>query len=155
MNSQHGTLAPPNDTEVARKSVLLVEDDDAVARLFGKILQSASYDVVQAWDGNDAKRLVEETTFDAIVTDISMPSMNGIELLKVVRSRDGDVPVVLVTGKPETASAIDAVHYGALRYLVKPVKPRELRQAVAEAIEAHEMAKVKAAAVRLLSAVQS
>ena len=150
MSSQSGTITTTKDDGTIMKSVLLVEDDDTVARMFGKVLRSANYDVVRAADGLDAMRLTENRAFDAIVTDISMPHLNGIELLKAVHMHDEDMPVVLVTGNPETATAIEAVRYRALRYLVKPVNPRELTQAVAEAIASHEEAALKTAALPFL-----
>src|SRR3990172_8256752 len=69
-----------------------------------------------------------EGSFDAIVSDLVMPGMSGVDLLKSVRERDHDVPIVIFTGRPAVESAITAVECGALRYLVKPVLPQELRE---------------------------
>lgn len=154
MNEPRRAQKQPKEVVPSGKRILLADDDDAVAELFARILRSAGYDVIRAVDGNSAQQIIQETTVDAIVTDISMPSMNGIDLLKSVRSRDKDLPVILVTGKPETASAIEAVHYGALRYFVKPVDPEELRETVADAIEASEDARVKAVALPILNEKQ-
>jgi DNA-binding NtrC family response regulator len=59
--------------------------------------------------------------YDAIVTDIRMPNMHGMDLLKAVRARDLDVPVILMTGDPTVDSAAKAVELGALQYLTKPM----------------------------------
>ena len=117
-----------------RKRVLIVEDDDAVASLYRRVLTRPDYQLYRACDGDEAVSLVENTPFDAIVSDLAMPGMNGVALLKFVRNHDRDVPIVIVTGKPELDSAITAVECGALRYLLKPVCIQELRDTVAQAV---------------------
>ena len=120
------------------KRVLIVEDDDAVASLYGRVLGNPDYRLYRAANGAEALSLVAETPFDAIVSDLVMPGMSGVDFLKSVRERDHDVPIVIVTGRPAVESAITAVECGALRYLVKPVLPRELRETVARALEVNE-----------------
>ena len=115
-----------------------MEDDDAVASLYGRVLGNPDYRLYRAANGEEALSLVAETPFDAIVSDLVMPGMSGVDLLKSVRERDRDVPIVIVTGRPAVESAITAIECGALRYLVKPVLPRELRETVARALEVHE-----------------
>lgn len=117
-----------------RKRVLIVEDDDAVASLYRRVLARPDYQLYRACDGDEAVSLVESTPFDAIVSDLAMPGMNGIALLRSVRNHDRDVPIVIVTGKPDVDSAITAVECGALRYLLKPVSIQELRDTVSQAI---------------------
>jgi EAL domain-containing protein (putative c-di-GMP-specific phosphodiesterase class I) len=124
----------PAPLDEARKRVLIVEDDDAVASLYRRALARPDYLLYRASNGNEAVSLVESTAFDAIVSDLSMPGRNGAALLRSVREHDRRVPIVIVTGKPEVDSAITAVECGALRYLVKPVCIRELRDSVAQAI---------------------
>jgi EAL domain-containing protein (putative c-di-GMP-specific phosphodiesterase class I) len=133
------------------KSVLIVEDDDRVATFFERSLRERSYLIHRASSGEDAMGLTQTMSFDAIVSDIAMPGLDGIQLLKRVRERDSDVPFVLVTGKPEIQSAINAVEYGALSYLVKPIRPRELQEAVAKAIERKTAATMYRRAVRALA----
>jgi len=124
----------PAPLDEARKRVVIVEDDDAVASLYRRALARPDYLLYRASNGNEAVSLVESTAFDAIVSDLSMPGRNGAALLRSVREHDRRVPIVIVTGKPEVDSAITAVECGALRYLVKPVCIRELRDSVAQAI---------------------
>ncbi|MGH9392220.1 MAG: EAL domain-containing protein, partial [Vicinamibacteria bacterium] len=102
------------------------------------VLVSPDYRIYRAANGEEALSLVAETPFDAIVSDLVMPGMNGVDLIKWVRERDRDVPIVIVTGRPAVESAITAVECGALRYLVKPVLPRELRETVARALEVND-----------------
>jgi EAL domain-containing protein (putative c-di-GMP-specific phosphodiesterase class I) len=87
-----------------------------------------------------------------VVSDISMPEMTGVELLRTIRAHDADLPVVLVTGLPAIESATDAVEYGAFKYIVKPVEPEDLRKAVERARKLYRLARMKREALKLLGA---
>jgi EAL domain-containing protein (putative c-di-GMP-specific phosphodiesterase class I) len=78
-----------------------------------------------------------------------MPEMNGLQLLRSVREHDLDVPVILMTGGPAVESAVQAMEYGALRYLIKPVEAKYLEEVVARATRLHQMAKIKREALEL------
>jgi CheY-like chemotaxis protein len=80
---------------------------------------------------------------DAIISDISMPEMTGLEFLRLVRRHDLDVPVILVTAQPDVKTAIEAVEHGAFRYLLKPVALAVLIEGVGYAVRLHRMARVK------------
>lgn len=77
--------------------------------------------------GDAALAALAEQSFDVMVTDIQMPGLTGLKLLRAVRELDLELPVVLITGNPGLQSAVDAVEYGAYRYLIKPVPMQELR----------------------------
>ncbi|HEY2405379.1 MAG TPA: EAL domain-containing response regulator, partial [Polyangiaceae bacterium] len=81
--------------------------------------------------------------FDAILSDIHMPSMTGMQLLCVVRERDPDVQVVLITGRPEVRTAAAAVEFGAFQYLMKPVDGEQLRKVMSLAVDACRAARLK------------
>ena len=132
------SVSPTPSGASTLKRVLIVEDDDAVASLYGRVLGNPDYRLYRAANGEEALSLVAETPFDAIVSDLVMPGMSGVDLLKSVRERDQDVSIVIVTGRPAVESAITAVECGALRYMVKPVLPKELREIVARALEVNE-----------------
>jgi EAL domain-containing protein (putative c-di-GMP-specific phosphodiesterase class I) len=128
-----------------------VDDEEALVRVIGRVLTSAGHTVLTAGDGKRAADLLEEGTFDAIVSDIDMPKMNGIQLLQTVRQRDADVPVILMTGNPDLETAVQAIAHGALQYLIKPVNTEELRKAVGRAVGLNRMAKLKRVALTLVS----
>ena len=114
--------------------VLLVEDDAAVRVLLERVLRSAGHLVRTAADGNAAVELLERERFHCVVSDVSMPGMDGLALLRCVHSRDPEMPVILVTGDPHVEQAAAAVELRALRYLLKPLQPGQLRQIVAQAV---------------------
>src|SRR5262249_37091227 len=87
---------------------------------------------------------------DLVLSDIDMPGMNGMELLRAVRAHDLDVPVVLITGNPRLETAMLAVEHGALRYLVKPVEPALLVAMTHDAARLCALARAKRRALELL-----
>ncbi len=130
--------------------VLLVDDDHSILRAYSAVLERARHQVEKADDGDAALERVRSDAFDVIVSDISMPRMNGLEFLRAVRERDLDVPVVLMTAGPELDTAVKAVEYGALRYFGKPVEPADLLEAVQRAAILHRMAELKREALELI-----
>jgi len=129
--------------------VLLVDDDPAVIRAYGSALARQGVTVETASNGKEAAERVKGGAFDAIVSDIQMPEMTGIEFLRAVRAHDLDVPVILMTGKPDIESAIRAVEYGAFRYLTKPVAGQQLWETALHAARLHKMASLKREALEL------
>jgi EAL domain-containing protein (putative c-di-GMP-specific phosphodiesterase class I) len=140
-------------SEVAkgRGRVLLVEDEEPLRRAMQRILERAGYEVVAAANGRDAHRWLEDTsTLEAIVSDLCMPEMGGMELLRAVRARDLDLPVLLVTAAPDVATAIEAIDYGAYKYIPKPVDPAMLCETVQRAVTLRRMARLKREGLALL-----
>jgi len=133
----------------SRGLVLLVDDEPTIVRGFARILGAAGFSVQVAHDGREAADLARTKSFDVIVSDIAMPEMNGLQLLRSVREHDLDVPVILMTGGPAVESAVQAMEYGALRYLIKPVEAKYLEEVVARATRLHQMAKIKREALEL------
>jgi EAL domain-containing protein (putative c-di-GMP-specific phosphodiesterase class I)/CheY-like chemotaxis protein len=115
---------------LSRGRVLVADDELALVRAYARSLVAQGYDVISATDGLEASAALESGRFDAVVADVQMPGMTGLELLATVRRRDGGVPVVLLTGTPTAGAAEQAVASGALLYLVKPVDLRMLGQVV-------------------------
>jgi EAL domain-containing protein (putative c-di-GMP-specific phosphodiesterase class I) len=140
----------PAAEEAGRGLVLLVDDEQSIARAYARTLGAAGFAVEVAFDGKEAAAAARERSFDVIVSDIAMPEMNGLELLRAVREHDLDVPFVLMTGGPAIESAVRAVEYGALRYLIKPVTAGELEEVVARAVRLHQMARIKREALEML-----
>jgi EAL domain-containing protein (putative c-di-GMP-specific phosphodiesterase class I) len=101
--------------------VLLIDDDVSILKTYARVLERAGFTVVRRSSGADVARVLGDTTFDAIVSDIAMPGMDGTEVLRMVRERDPDLPVILMTGTGDLRTAAKAVELKAMRYLIKPV----------------------------------
>lgn len=130
--------------------ILLVDDYQLILDAHACVLSAAGFTVEGVKDGEEAVERVDQG-FDCILSDIHMPAMDGLALLKRVRERDLDVPVILVTGEPSLETAMRAVEFGALRYLPKPVAAAELVKVVREAVRMHRLARVKREALELTS----
>jgi EAL domain-containing protein (putative c-di-GMP-specific phosphodiesterase class I) len=130
-------------TEPMTGSILIVDDESTLREVYATLLTEAGYKVQTAGGGKEAMDLIAKTRFDLILTDISMPDMDGLQLLRAVRERDLDIPVVLVTGNPRVETAVQALEQGALRYLMKPIAEEALRQVAADAVRLHRIAALK------------
>lgn len=113
--------------------VLLVDDDARILAATQRILQNSGSRVDACSSGAAALTLLRTQTFDVMVSDVQMPGMTGLGLLRAVRDHDLELPVILVTGAPGVKGAADAIEYGAFRYLIKPVTGALLTEAVARA----------------------
>jgi EAL domain-containing protein (putative c-di-GMP-specific phosphodiesterase class I) len=133
-----------------KRPVLVVDDDVALSWALRRVLGAAGYDVTVANDGRSAVEAIMHRTFDVVLSDIQMPGMTGVELLKAVRAHDLDVPVILMTGVPTIETAIDAVSLGALQYLPKPTPNDVVVKAIERASRLHRMARMKRDALKLL-----
>jgi EAL domain-containing protein (putative c-di-GMP-specific phosphodiesterase class I) len=129
--------------------ILLVDDDAALLRAYQKTLTLAGCSVETASNGKLGLARMDAGPFDAIVSDVSMPEMGGLEFLRAVRRRDLDIPVILTTGDPGLDSAVRAVEYGAFHYMVKPVDSKLLGETVHRAVKLHRMARLKREALEM------
>jgi len=131
--------ASPGD----KGTVLFVDDEAPIAAVYARELRRNGFTVEVASDGRAAAERCRQQRFDVLVSDVSMPNMSGIELLRSVREHDLDLPVVLMTGGPDVQDAIKAMEYGAFRYLAKPIPLRDLSDVVTRAARLHQMARVR------------
>jgi EAL domain-containing protein (putative c-di-GMP-specific phosphodiesterase class I) len=130
--------------------VLVVDDEPELVDIYGEQLQTAGYEVAGARNGREALALFEAGGFEAVVSDIRMPDIDGMGLLRAVRNLDLDVPVILVTGGPDLDTAVEAVAWGAFGYFSKPVTEKALREAVDRAVRLYRVARLKREALLLL-----
>ncbi len=101
-------------------SVLLVDDEKTIAITLRDALTDDGHDVILAPDGLAARRHVEERTFDVVVTDLKMPGMPGMEVLRLVKSHHPDTEVIVMTGYGTVETAVEAMKAGAYEYVLKP-----------------------------------
>lgn len=135
---------PPIDRHTA--SILAVDDDPDMLRLLGSALGRAGYRVFDAQSGVDALAVLQKERVDAVITDLAMPGMSGLEFVRHVRDRDPELPILVITGAPAIDSAIESIDVGVFRYLTKPITPAEIVRATSDAVHARALAQARRAA---------
>ncbi|MGI9004094.1 MAG: response regulator [Pseudonocardia sp.] len=108
-----------------RTSVLLVEDDARIRQALGLALSDEDYRVVEAASGEDALTWLDTTTVDVVLLDLMLPGMDGLAVCRTLRSR-GDLPIIIITARSDTADVINGLEAGADDYVTKPLVAREL-----------------------------
>lgn len=117
--------------------VLVVDDSRAMrAYVKGALRESLDCDVVEAASGFEALRLLPRDSYDVVVTDINMPDINGLELIRFVRKseRHRNVPIVIISTQASERDHQRAMELGADQYLVKPFQPEEIVGAVSSVL---------------------
>jgi EAL domain-containing protein (putative c-di-GMP-specific phosphodiesterase class I)/CheY-like chemotaxis protein len=148
-NAAHNECGPQNTPHVpSRGSVLLIDDDRSILKLYGRILRGAAFLVVEVSESRCAAEFLADGHFDVVVTDVVMPTTDGVDILRAVREHDPDMPVVLMSGTACLDSALAAVEHGAIRYLRKPVSCAVLIQVVEDAVRARRTAEIKRQALQ-------
>lgn len=136
---EHRSVVNRTPTPLGR--VLVVDDERTIVRFLARILALKGFEVETATSAENAILQVVRSNFDSIISDIILPDMDGIDLLREIRINDAFVPVILMTGRPTVETAAKAVEYGAYRYLTKPVLPAELLTTVSQAVNEHRSLK--------------
>ena len=116
-------------------SILVVEDDRAQREALQEILQQEGYDLETVPDGETGLRRLQERGFDLVLTDMSLPGVGGLEVLKFLVHHQPHCLCIIVTGYATVKNSVDAMRQGAYDYLPKPVDPQELRLVVHRALE--------------------
>jgi EAL domain-containing protein (putative c-di-GMP-specific phosphodiesterase class I) len=114
-----------------------------VCRVLDVLLTNWGLEAICCDSGAAALEQLERIECDVVVSDIGMPDISGIELLRAIRSRDHDLPVILMTGNPDVETAVKAVEFGANRYLSKPIEPAQLLEVVTNAGRLSRLARIK------------
>ena len=116
--------------------VLVVDDDAGIRRLVHTLLKNAGYQADTVEDAQLAQKQLLDEDYDVVISDIMMPGMSGIELLKILQQNSPDVPVILMTGNPDLETAAEAIRAGsAVDYLCKPFSTDQILQTVRRAVE--------------------
>jgi EAL domain-containing protein (putative c-di-GMP-specific phosphodiesterase class I) len=123
--------------------VLIVDDDDALRAVYAESLRDAGYRVDAAAGGREAIDQLQEREYDTVLSDILMPGMSGIDLVRAVRELEMDTPVILMTGNPGLETALQALEHGVVKYLLKPIAESDLRRAVDEAVRLKVIGRLK------------
>jgi two-component system NtrC family response regulator len=124
---------------MSSERILLVEDDESLRQVTHAQLARSGYETSIAEDAAQAIAILRKEPTDLVITDLNLPDMSGLELLKTVRAEYPDTAVVIVTAYGTIETAVDAVKSGAYDYITKPVHPDELRALVNRALERHRL----------------
>ena len=117
-----------------KKRVLIADDDPLVVHLISELIAKLGYEPISAANAPLAISLLESQRVDLLITDIYMPGNESLELLRHARTKQPNLPIIVMTGEPELRTAVEALRLQACDYLVKPLDPRALRVRVESAI---------------------
>lgn len=106
--------------------ILLAEDEKPLSKALTAILERNGYSVDAVYDGKEALEYLEMDNYDGVILDIMMPKIDGITVLKTIRSRENFIPVLLLTAKSEVDDKVEGLDAGANDYLAKPFHAKEL-----------------------------
>jgi excisionase family DNA binding protein len=131
-----GIAAPARQAVPAagRPRILVVDDEAAIRDLLSKTLALAEYDVDLAPDGRTALERLRIIPYDLLITDLKMPGIDGLTVVREARRLKADLPVLIITGFSTEASAIEAVNLGVSGYLTKPFRVPRVLAAAAKAL---------------------
>ena len=121
--------------------ILVVDDEEDVRKSVRLTLTKAGYDVVDAEDGEKGIKQLRSgdnpVMVDAILCDIHMPKVNGVEAIAFFRQQFPSVPVIVMTGQPDVKGATELMKQGVVDYLIKPVRPEKLTEVVSKHAKGH------------------
>ena len=122
-----------------KSRILVVDDEDSIREFLEIMLKKEGYEVTTAEDGLRAKEILAKKSFDMVISDMQMPNMTGIELLKHVKDSYPDLVFMMITAFGTTESAVDAMKMGAYDYVTKPFKIDEVRLNIANALRSKNL----------------
>ncbi|MFZ5468307.1 MAG: sigma-54-dependent transcriptional regulator [Myxococcota bacterium] len=120
--------------------VLVVDDETNLRKVLATMLRRTGYEVTAAADGEQGLAELEKNGADIVVTDLVMPKVGGMELLRSVNASHPDVPVIIITAHGTVDSAVEAIKLGAFDYITKPFDQAEIQAVIAKAARTHETA---------------
>lgn len=112
------------------EKVLIVDDDKAFLQILAERMQNRGMEVTTAESAAAALQLLEKESYDAVLLDLMMPEMGGIEALQIMRKKQPEVQVIFVTGHPSVSKGVEAMKLGAMDFIPKPVDMSELTEKI-------------------------
>jgi excisionase family DNA binding protein len=140
LDSQRPAASEPAPTtarataENQRPRVLVVDDEASIRDLLVKTLALAEYEVDEASDGRSALERMRMVPYDLLITDLKMPGIDGLDVIREAKRYKANLPVLIITGYSSEASAIEAVNLGVAGYLTKPFRVPQVLAAAAKAL---------------------
>jgi two-component system, NtrC family, response regulator PilR len=121
--------------------ILIVDDEQSMRDFLSIMLKKEGYEVVSAENGNDALKAVQADIFDLVITDVKMPGMDGIGVLKAVKDVSPETVVIMITAYATAETAVEAMKLGAYDYITKPFKVDEIKLVIEKALEKRHLRK--------------
>ena len=105
-----------------KETILIIEDEEDIRALLSSLLESEGYHIITASNGREGIAMFQEHSPDLVLTDVRMPIMDGIEVLREIKAKESDTEVIILTGHSDEATAIDCLRLGAYDYFCKPLE---------------------------------
>jgi two-component system, NtrC family, response regulator PilR len=122
-----------------KSRILVVDDEESIREFLEIMLKKEGYEVTTAEDGAKAKEILAKKSFDLVISDLQMPQVTGLELLKYVKDSFPDVVFMMITAFGTTENAVEAMKMGAYDYITKPFKIDEVRLNIANALRSKNL----------------
>lgn len=117
--------------------ILVVDDEERICVFLSVALAKMGLDVVTVKSGEEALECFQRELFDIMLTDLRMPGMGGIEVIKRIRESNTDTEIIVLTSHGEVDSYLEAMTLGVLEYLLKPIRIEALKRIITKAISIH------------------
>lgn len=122
-----------------KKRILLVDDEKNILKVMSASLKKEGYDVETARSGEEAIGKIGNNRYNLVITDYKLPRINGLDLLQELKSKDPELPIIILTAYGTIEKAVEAMKKGAYNYLTKPINLEELNIVVSDAIERYAL----------------
>jgi two-component system, NtrC family, response regulator len=123
------------------ETILIVDDEKNYTLILSAVLQEEGYETLTANSGQEALKMLKESDVDLVLTDMKMPSMDGMELLEKIKELDSELPVIMMTAYGTVEKAVEAMQKGAYNYILKPFDNDSLVLYVKKAVEMYSVIK--------------
>ena len=150
-----GNLASNEVIIMAKERILLVDDEEEFTQILSKRMQSRGIGVDTAASGREAIQKAKANSYDAIILDLAMPEMDGIETLKLMLQEKPDLQVILLTGHATLQKGVEAVKLGAMDFLEKPAEIEKLLERISQAKSRRMLLVEKLAEERIKNIIES
>lgn len=133
--------------------ILIVDDDEDIRRVLEETLKDWGYETVIAENGEKGLEAFRLGSFSLIITDVRMPGMDGLQMLKQIKKNHSRIPIIVITGYPSVDSAVESLVEGADYYLVKPINFEDLRAKIGKAFEKRKIQRALLSARMIVTAL--
>ena len=116
-------------------NILIADDDRTIANLIREIVERRGSTALVAYDGEQALKIFENVKVDLIITDLKMPNLDGMSLIKMIRQKYADIPIIIITGYGSDENYALAQSYGIASFLSKPCSVLDISRAIEQALQ--------------------